>query len=281
MIHSTIDDFTQRMDEFCRKGEYFDALLWFNYLAFDVLSDLAFGERIGMLNQVLRIFSLTNMGSHFFQGSDLVEIQRAGDSSVQENAIALVDEVRILPFHFSSLLTSTQREHLAAIVGIHPFLQVVYNSLPFLSGNKATSGLEELARRQVLKRLSSGANRNDILGKLIAARGYDVRSPNTDEVAELTAEAVTLLFVFPLSLFDLMFNWLFSIAGSDTTSNSIAVTLHFIATNPRVYTKLMGLLLEASSGQNELSYEQAKDVPYLQATINEGCVEKYHCSGYM
>jgi hypothetical protein len=43
----------------------------------------------------------------------------------------------------------------------------------------------------------------------------------------------------------------------------------------------MGLLLEASSGQNELSYEQAKDVPYLQATINEGCVEKYHCSGYM
>ncbi|KAJ7330389.1 benzoate para-hydroxylase [Mycena albidolilacea] len=221
LIHSTIGDFTQRMDEFSRKGEYFDALLWFNYLAFDVLSDLAFGERIGMLNQ----------------GSDLVEIQRAGDSSVQENAIALVDE----------------REHLAAIVGIHPFLQVVYNSLPFLSGNKATSGLEELARRQVLKRLSSGANRNDILGKLIAARGYDVRSPNTDEVAELTSEAVTLL-----------------IAGSDTTSNSIAVTLHFIATNPRVYTKLMELLLEASSGQNELSYEQAKDVPYLQATINEG-----------
>ncbi|KAF7333320.1 Benzoate 4-monooxygenase [Mycena venus] len=89
---------------------------------------------------------------------------------------------------------------------------------------------------QVLKRLSSGASRNDILGKLIAARGYDA-----------------LL-----------------IAGSDTTSNSMAVTLHFIATNPRVYTKLMGLLLEASSGQNEMSYEQAKNVPYLQATINEG-----------
>ncbi|KAF7333317.1 Benzoate 4-monooxygenase [Mycena venus] len=204
LIHSTIGDFTQRLDEFCLKGEYFDVLLWFNYLAFDVLSDLAFGERIGMLKQ----------------GSDLVEIQRAGESSVHENAIALVDE----------------REHLAAIVGIHPFLQVVVNSLPFLSGNKATSGLEELGRRQ-----------------LIAARGYDVRSPNADEVAELTAEAVTLL-----------------IAGSDTTSNSMAVTLHFIATNPRVYTKLMGLLLEASSGQNEMSYEQAKDVPYLQATINEG-----------
>ncbi|KAJ6510966.1 benzoate para-hydroxylase [Mycena sanguinolenta] len=220
LIHSTIGDFTQRMDEFCAKGEYFDALLWFNYLAFDVLSDLAFGERIGMLKQ----------------GSDLVEISRAGETS-HENAIALVDE----------------REHLAAIVGIHPLIQTVVNSLPFLSGNKATSGLEELARRQVLKRLSSGDHRGDILGKLIAARGYDVRSPNTDEIAELTAESVTLL-----------------IAGSDTTSNSIAATLHFIATNPRVYSKLMGLLLEASSGETELSYEKAKDISYLQATINEG-----------
>ncbi|KAF8212587.1 benzoate para-hydroxylase [Mycena galopus ATCC 62051] len=221
LIHSTIGYFTERMDEFCNTGEYFDILLWVNYLAFDVLSDLAFGERIGMLKQ----------------GSDLVEIQRAGEALVRENAIALVDE----------------REHLAAIVGIHPFLQVAVNALPFLSGNKATSGLEELARRQVLKRLSSRDNRNDILGKLITARGYDVRPPNTDEVAELTSEAVTLL-----------------IAGSDTTSNSISVILHFIATHPRVYTKLMGLLLEASCGEKELSYERAKDVPYLQAAINEG-----------
>jgi benzoate 4-monooxygenase len=53
LIHSTVGEFTQRMDEFCAKREYFDALLWFNYLAFDILSDLAFGERIGMLKQVL------------------------------------------------------------------------------------------------------------------------------------------------------------------------------------------------------------------------------------
>jgi hypothetical protein len=46
-----------------------------------------------------------------------------------------------------------------------------------------------------LKRLLSGDNRRDILGKLIAARGYNVCVPNDDEIAELTAEAVTLLFV--------------------------------------------------------------------------------------
>jgi hypothetical protein len=63
LIHSTVGEFTQRMDEFCAKREYFDALPWFNYLAFDILSDLAFGERIGMLKQVLLILSQTDMGS--------------------------------------------------------------------------------------------------------------------------------------------------------------------------------------------------------------------------
>ncbi len=56
----------------------------------------------------------------------------------------------------------------------------------------------------------------------------------------------------------------------------MAATLHYIATNPRVYAKLLGLLLEASSGGNKLSYEQAKDVPYLQAAINEGSVSIFY-----
>ena len=29
-----------------------DVLLWFNYLAFDIISDLAFGEPLGMVNKV-------------------------------------------------------------------------------------------------------------------------------------------------------------------------------------------------------------------------------------
>ncbi|KAJ7499484.1 benzoate para-hydroxylase [Mycena latifolia] len=221
MIHSTIDLFTQRMDELCAKDEYFDALLWFNYLAFDILSDLAFGERIGMVER----------------GSDLVAIDRSGDTVVNAHAISLVDE----------------REHFAAIVGLHPLFQAIVRMLPFLSGNKATSGLEELARRQVLKRISSGTSRKDILGKLIEARGYGGRSPDANEIADLTAESLTLL-----------------IAGSDTTSNSIAAILHFIVTHPRVHEKLLGLLLDTTSGHNNVGYEGVKDIPYLLATINEG-----------
>jgi benzoate 4-monooxygenase len=32
-----------------RPGGSFDALFWFNYLAFDILLDLVFGERIDMI----------------------------------------------------------------------------------------------------------------------------------------------------------------------------------------------------------------------------------------
>ncbi|KAJ7042944.1 benzoate para-hydroxylase [Mycena alexandri] len=220
-MDATIDIFTRRMDELCGKDEHFDALLWFNYLAFDILSDFVFGERIGMLER----------------GSDVVEIERSDHSVIHVNAIALVDE----------------REHFAAIVGIHPLFQRISGMLPWLSGNKATSALEELARRQVLKRISSGENRSDILGRLIEARGYSNRSPNPEEMADLTAESVTLL-----------------IAGSDTTSNSISAILHLIITHPQVHDKLLVLLLDASGGQNKLDYRHAKDIPYLQAVINEG-----------
>ncbi|KIK62693.1 hypothetical protein GYMLUDRAFT_95867 [Collybiopsis luxurians FD-317 M1] len=221
MIQLSVNRFTKRMDELCNKEEFFDALPWFNYLAFDILSDLVFGERIGMVDK----------------GSDVVTINTSSSIAVNKNAIALVDE----------------REHFSAVIGIHPSLQWAARLMSFLPGQQASLGLEELGRSQVLKRLSSGTNRNDMLGKLIEAHGFDGRGPSVDEIGELTAESVTLL-----------------IAGSDTTSNSVAVILHFIFTHPRVYEKLLGLLDQAAAGQKELSYEQAKDIPYLQATINEG-----------
>ncbi|KAJ7611713.1 cytochrome P450 [Roridomyces roridus] len=219
LIQETIGVFRDRLDGFCSsQGAFFDALPWFNYLAFDILSDLAFGERIGMLEK----------------GSDVVTIQRPDNTLVEENAISLVDE----------------REHFAAVLGlVHPVLQNIATRMPFLAGQKATSALEELARQHVLKRLESGTRRDDILGKLILARGFDQREPGEEEVRELTAEAVTLL-----------------IAGSDTTSNSLAVILHLICTHPGVYEKLLAMLFEVCDGD---SYERAKDVPYLQATINE------------
>lgn len=51
-MHVILKTFTNKVDVMCQRNEYTDALLWFNYLAFDVLSDLAFGEAIGMVNNV-------------------------------------------------------------------------------------------------------------------------------------------------------------------------------------------------------------------------------------
>ncbi|KAF7307848.1 Benzoate 4-monooxygenase [Mycena kentingensis (nom. inval.)] len=229
LIHARIERFAEKMDGLASEGGYFDALVWFNYLAFDILSDLAFGKAIGMVER----------------GSDVVELTGADGRKVFVNAIALVDE----------------REHFAAVVGIHPGFRYLARMLPFLEGNRATASLEDLARQHVQERLESGVSRDDILGKLIEARCLSEpgKTPTQGEIAELTAESVTLL-----------------IAGSDTTSNSIAVILHLIVTHPRVHNKLLDLLRASTAADtmdsdiDSCEYERARSAPYLLAAINEG-----------
>ncbi len=63
------------------------------------------------------------------------------------------------------------------------------------------------------------------------------------------------------------------IAGSDTTSNSMTAILHLVVTHPRVHRKLLGTLEDAFDGDTaEMRYDHVKDIPYLDATIDEGCV---------
>ncbi len=57
LISAIVRSFVEKLDKICESEEYVDALVWFNYLAFDLLSDLAFGEPIGMVEKV-RFFIL-------------------------------------------------------------------------------------------------------------------------------------------------------------------------------------------------------------------------------
>ncbi|KAJ7176136.1 benzoate para-hydroxylase [Mycena crocata] len=221
LIHPTLDKFIIRMDKMCKTGEYFDALDWFQYFTFDVLSDLAFGEPIGMLEH----------------GSHAVTCQLSDSSVTSENIMSLINE----------------REKYATLTGVHPPVRWARKLFPFLQANQSASVLEQVARTQVLMYLACSTRRQDILGKIVEAQGYDTRSPTADEIAELTAETVTLL-----------------VAGAESTANSAAVILHLLATHPVICGKLLGYLHDATGGKNEISYEQAKDVPYLHATINEG-----------
>ncbi|KAJ8507432.1 hypothetical protein ONZ45_g10189 [Pleurotus djamor] len=224
LLHTNLVHFTDKMDEICERGGPVDALQWFNFLAFDILSDLAFGEPIGMVSNE----------------SDAVAVMGVDGKITQEHAITLVDE----------------REHLAAVVGIHPWFKTLSKFIPdpfFIKGHKSSTGLVDLARRRVTKRLESGAYREDILNKLIDARTEETGTLSPEQVTELIAETVTLL-----------------IAGSDTTSNSITAIIHLVLTHPHVYQKLLLALQEAIPSGQIPKHEHVKDIPYLTAVIDEG-----------
>jgi len=51
-LQASLGKLVETFDEMSKGDQFFDALLWLNYLAFDILSGLAFGEPIGMLENV-------------------------------------------------------------------------------------------------------------------------------------------------------------------------------------------------------------------------------------
>ncbi|KAF4588442.1 hypothetical protein EYR40_009993 [Pleurotus pulmonarius] len=224
LLHSNLFHFVEKIDEISQRMGSIDVLQWFNFLAFDILSDLAFGEPIGMV---------TNE-------SDIVTVMCADGKVKEENAISLVDE----------------REHLAAVVGIHPWFKTLSKFIPdpfFIRGHKSSTGLVDLARRRVTKRLESGSYREDILNKLIETRIEESGALTPEQVTELIAETVTLL-----------------IAGSDTTSNSITAIIHLVLTHSRVHEKLLRHLQAAVPDGQVPKHEDVKDIPYLTAVIEEG-----------
>jgi benzoate 4-monooxygenase len=70
-IHSNLEELQKQWDKRAAevsKGGYYgmDALNWFNYLAFDVIGDLAFGKPFGMLEK----------------GMDVAEVRRPGEKDI-------------------------------------------------------------------------------------------------------------------------------------------------------------------------------------------------------
>ena len=101
--------------------------------------------------------------------------------------------------------------------------------------------------------MKEGSNRKDLLSYLMAARdesGKPMPEP------ELKAEALTQL-----------------IAGSDTTSNSLASIIDLLCRHPKVYSRLQKELDDAFpdglSADEIAKFTQVQDLPYLNAVINE------------
>ncbi|KAI0266458.1 cytochrome P450 monooxygenase [Gloeopeniophorella convolvens] len=214
---------------------WLDCLPWYNYLAFDIIGDLAFGSPFGMLTAAKDSAPVAK--------SHQQAIATYGEEEMKYETVA-IPAIKIL---------NDRGEYSASIGVLPPWLRpIVKRYVPWYSkGGQAVENLAGLAVAAVAKRLASPAFRVDLLTKLQQGKDDDGNPMGKEE---LTAEALTQL-----------------IAGSDTTSNSSCATTYYLAANPEVQAKLQKELDDALENEDDSvsSYETVKNLPYLNAVINE------------
>lgn len=141
-----------------------DCLKWFNYLAFDIIGDLAFGAPFGMLSA----------------GADIAEVRSSPSSP---------------PVYAPAIEILNRRGEVSATLGCLPELKPYAKYLPdpfFSKGLNAVKDLAGIAIARVKNRLDNppDIDRLDLLARLMEGRD-DNGEPLGRE--ELTAEALTQL----------------------------------------------------------------------------------------
>ncbi|KAF2437428.1 cytochrome P450 [Karstenula rhodostoma CBS 690.94] len=143
---------------------HMDALNWFNYLAFDIIGDLAFGAPFGMLEK----------------GADVAEVRKSADAE---------------PTYAPAIEVLNRRGEVSGTLGCLPQLKPYAAYLPdpfFTRGLAAVETLAGIAIARVNDRLASASPspRADLLARLLESRD---EHGNPLPRAELTAEALTQL----------------------------------------------------------------------------------------
>lgn len=229
-IHHNLELLTQRWDEISKNtgaGKYttFDALHWFNYVAFDIIGDLAFGAPFGMLEK----------------GADIAEVRATPDSP---------------PTYAPAIEVLNRRGEVSNAVGCLPEIKPYAKYFPdpfFSKGMEAIQKLSGIAVARVNQRLEA-AERGEIQRVDLLARLMEGKDENGNKLgrSELTAEALTQL-----------------IAGSDTTSNTSCALLYHCLTKPNVIKKLQAELDQALPSDDVPTFDQIRDLPYLDCVIKE------------
>jgi cytochrome P450 len=169
-IHANLELFFQKWTKISKEQKNpktgyasLDALNWFNYLAFDIIGDLAFGAPFGMLEQE----------------RDFAEIRKTPDSP---------------PTTAPAIQVLNRRGEVSATLGCYPQLKPYAKSLPdkfFSQGIEAVENLAGIAIARVAQRLESpDIGRVDLLARLM--EGKDAKGEKLGR-EELTAEALTQL----------------------------------------------------------------------------------------
>ncbi|KAG8860563.1 hypothetical protein FRB96_003817 [Tulasnella sp. 330] len=146
---------------------WLDILPWFNYVAFDVIGDLVFGQPFGMIESAQDSAAVASGG----------EKDVAGKGDIK---------------YFPAIKILNDRGDFSATLGtIPPWARPYIKKLPwFARGDKATQNLAGIAIAAVNKRLANPTDRVDLLTRLQEGKD-DNGLPLGQE--ELTAEALTQL----------------------------------------------------------------------------------------
>jgi len=214
---------------------WFDCLPWYNYLAFDVIGDLAFGSPFGMLQAA----------------KDAVPVAQS-----QDDALATYgdEKAKVDVEYFPAVQILNERGDYSASMGVlPPWVRPLLKKYHpwYRQGGISTANLTGIAIAAIAKRLRTPTDRVDLLSKLQNGKDDEGKPMGRPE---LTAEALTQL-----------------IAGSDTTSNSSCAITYYLALYPAAQKKLQKELDEALGHEDDpiASSEVVKRLPYLGAVINE------------
>ncbi|GAB1314643.1 Benzoate 4-monooxygenase [Madurella fahalii] len=169
-IHSNLELFVRQLDNLIERSNspdgaaHVDCLNWFNYLAFDVIGDLAFGAPFGMLSS----------------GADMAEVRASPDSP---------------PIYAPAIEILNRRGEVSGTLGILPEIKPYAKYFPdpfFTQGLRAVENLAGIAIARVKARLENPppADRKDLLQRLIEGRDEKGQPLGRQE---LTAEALTQL----------------------------------------------------------------------------------------
>ncbi|KAG6849324.1 hypothetical protein H0H93_009416 [Arthromyces matolae] len=216
---------------------YLDCLPWVNYLAFDIVGDLAFGAPFGMIELAKDVAKVPK------NQSEAQAMSTYGKDLAAEE-VAEVPAVKIL---------NGRGEYSMALGVLPPWWRPFAKMIPwYRRGSEDVKTLAGIAIMAVRQRLMVETDRVDLLAKLKNAKDSEGKPMGREE---LTAEALTLL-----------------IAGSDTTSNSTCAIIYHLASNPLVQKKLHAELDEQLGSEDLIAAtsDQTKNLPYLEACINEG-----------
>ncbi len=142
-------------------------------------------------------------------------------------------------------LVNLQTQDIRALLTLYPWLPTPYN----IKWRKAKSRLDDIVYAMIAARRREGAQENDILDRLLAARDTDTDQGMSE--VQMRDEVVTLM-----------------LAGHETSSTALAWTLYLLAKNTAVQDRLAAELDGPLSAKQATS-KDLNEVPYLKQVVQE------------